>query len=59
MADNKNKTDYRDRSQVSSSEQYELDYWSKKWGITQDELKEAITQSGTNSVEKLEKYLKK
>ena len=59
MSDNKNKTDYRDRTQVNSSEDYELQYWSKKWGITTEELKDAIKKSGSNSVSKLEEYLKK
>lgn len=57
MADNKDKKDYRDRSQVNSNEHYEVEYWSKKWNITPDELKETIKNSGTNSVEKLQKYL--
>lgn len=59
MSDDKNKTDYRDRAQVNGNEAYELEYWSKKWGISIEELKNAIKKSGSNSVSKLEEYLKK
>ena len=59
MSDNKDKTDYKDISQVNANEAYELQYWSKKWGVSSEELKETIKKIGSNSVSKLEEYFKK
>ncbi len=34
MPDNKNKKGYQDRSKISTSESYEVEYWIKKWHIS-------------------------
>ncbi|RFZ82731.1 DUF3606 domain-containing protein [Mucilaginibacter terrenus] len=56
--DNKNNVGSPDRDRINVHEEYELQYWSKKLGITRQELKDAIKAVGT-SAEKVEAYLKK
>lgn len=46
MADDPNKRDYRDRDRVNVNEPYEVEYWSNKWGVTQDRLKQAEKKVG-------------
>lgn len=37
---------------------YEVQYWSRKWGITPLQLEVAVKATGTNLVKELEKYLR-
>ena len=57
MSDDKTKIAPQDSSRVSVNEDYELFYWTKRFGITKDELKEAVKAVGT-SVSALERHLK-
>jgi hypothetical protein len=57
MADDKNMQDGRDRSRVSGSEEYELQYMAEKLNVSTEEVRRAIEQVG-NSREKIEEYLK-
>ena len=57
MADDKNMQDGRDRSRVSGSEEYEMQYLAEKLNVSTEEVRRAIEQVG-NSREKLEEYLK-
>ena len=57
MADDKNIQDGRDRSRVSGSEDYELQFLAEKLNVTTEEIRKAIEKVG-NSREKLEEYLK-
>lgn len=57
MADDKNLRDGRDRSRVSGSEEYELQYLAEKLNVSADEIRNAIEKVG-NSREKIEEYLK-
>ena len=56
--DNKKHTGSPDRDRINVNEDYELQDWSKKFGITPDELKKAVKAVGTSAKE-VEKYLKK
>lgn len=58
MSDNKNKTDGRDRSKVSGSENYEIQYFKQKMGVTSQAVTGAIRATGSNDRKTLEKYLK-
>ena len=58
MSDDKNNRGGQDRSRVSTSEDYELDYWTKKFGVSRDRLREAVKQVG-NSAAAVEEYLNK
>ena len=57
MADDKNRQDGRDRSRVSGSEEYELQYLAEKLNVSTEEIKKAIEQVGNNR-EKVEQYLR-
>ena len=57
MADDKNMQDGRDRSRVSGSEEYELQYMAEKLNVSTEEVRRAIEQVG-NSREKIEEYLR-
>jgi len=47
-----------DRDRINVNEDYELQYWSEKFGVSRDKIKEAVEAVGT-SVEAVQKYLNK
>ena len=57
MTDNKNGRDGRDRTRVSGSEDYELQYLAEKLNVSNEEIRKAIEQVGNNR-EKIEEYLR-
>ena len=58
MADDKTKSGGQDRKLISLSEDYEVRDWAKKFGVTPDELKNAVAAVG-NEAAKVAAYLKK
>jgi len=56
--DNKTKTGSPDSKRINIEEDYEVSYWSDKFGISHDELKKAVNAAGT-SAEAVKKYLNK
>ena len=58
MADNKTKKDGRDRNQVSGSENYEIQHFKQKLGVSSQAVAGAIRATGSNKRDVLEKYLK-
>jgi hypothetical protein len=58
MSDNTSKTGSPDRDRISTSEDYEVRYWSEKFGVTREELIDAVKASGSNKPETVEAYLK-
>lgn len=59
MSDDKSKKDYRDKSRINTSETYEVQYWTKKWDISHQQLVGAVKATESTSVKKVEEYLKK
>ena len=57
MADSKKNVGRPDRDRISLSEEYEVQDWSKKFGVTTEELKKAVKQVGSNAKD-VEAYLK-
>ncbi|ESX06059.1 hypothetical protein X769_04730 [Mesorhizobium sp. LSJC268A00] len=57
MADDKSKRDFRDRDRVSADEDYEVEYFATKTGITTQQVKELIAKHG-NQRETLERVAK-
>ena len=49
MADNKDKTSPQDVARVNVHEDYEVAYWTKKWGVSKAELEAAVKKAGTSS----------
>jgi len=57
MSDDLSRKGMQDRTRINTSEDYELRYWSEKFGVSQDRLKAAVQKVG-NSVSAVEKELK-
>ena len=55
--DNKQHTGSPDRDRINVNEDYEVQYWSKKFGVNADELKKGVKHAGT-SARAVEAYLK-
>ena len=49
MSDDKSKTGGQDRARINVNEDYELRDWSKKFGVTPDELRAAVKVAGTSA----------
>jgi len=58
MADNKSKRGKADRSRVSGSEGYEVNYFATKHGITREQARDLIKKVGNNR-DKLNKAAEK
>ncbi|RYE40863.1 MAG: DUF3606 domain-containing protein [Hyphomicrobiales bacterium] len=57
MSDDKAKAGGADRRRISLSEDYEVRGWSKKFGVTAEELKAAVAEVG-NEADAVEAHLK-
>jgi Protein of unknown function (DUF3606) len=57
MSDDRSKRGPQDRSRISLSEDYEVRYWSEKFGVSKERLAEAVKKVG-NSAAAVEKELK-
>lgn len=49
MSDDKTQSGGQDRTRINVNEDYELRDWSKKLGVTPDELKRAVAAVGTQA----------
>lgn len=49
MSDDKSNRGGQDRTRISLSEDYEVRDWSKKFGVTPDELKAAVAAVGNDA----------
>jgi uncharacterized protein DUF3606 len=49
MPDDKTKTSPQDASRINVHEKYEVEYWSKKFGVTPDQLKSAVAKVGVSA----------
>ena len=57
MSDNLNNRGPQDASKVNVGEEWEVAYWTKKFGVSAEELKQAVKQVGT-SADKLGQHFK-
>jgi len=57
MADDKTLRFPQDASKISLSEDYEVAYWTRKFGVSPDELRDAVKAVG-NGADAVEKHLK-
>lgn len=48
MVDDKSKRDQRDRSRVSGSERYEVEYFAREAGISPEQARELIQKHGND-----------
>ncbi|PHP18962.1 DUF3606 domain-containing protein [Sphingobium sp. IP1] len=58
MADDKNAKGPQDRSRVAMGEDYEVRYWTNRFGVNRDQLQDAIDAVG-NDVDAIAAYLNK
>jgi len=58
MADDKTKTAPQDAGRINVHEDYELQYWTKKFRVTPEKLREAVSKVGT-SAEAVERELQR
>ncbi len=57
MSDDRIKTGGQDRQRINVNENYELHDWAAKFGVTTQQLKDAVAQVGDRAAE-VEQYLK-
>lgn len=48
----------QDASRISMSEDYEVRYWTEKFGVSRDQLERAVNEVG-NSADRVAEYLGK
>lgn len=53
MGDNLKDTGHPDRDLINMNETWEVQYWTKKWGISEEQLKSAGKKAGSSSVRKI------
>ncbi|WP_419487357.1 DUF3606 domain-containing protein [Chryseobacterium bernardetii] len=58
MSDDLSKRRPQDATKVNVNETWELEYWSKKFGVTKEKLKEAVKVVGTSAAA-VQQYLGK
>jgi hypothetical protein len=58
MADDPSNRGEPDRSRISLQQRHEVDYWTKKFGVSKEQLEAAVNAVG-NGVEAVEKHLRK
>ena len=49
MADDTTKTAPQDASRINIHEDYEVRYWTKRFGVTAEQLRAAVTKVGTSA----------
>jgi hypothetical protein len=49
MSDDKSKTGSPDRDRINLTEDYEVQYWTREFGISADELRAAVKAVGSTS----------
>jgi hypothetical protein len=49
MADDLKDRGARDRSRVNVHEEYEVRYWTEKWGVTREQLVAAVQKAGVSA----------
>jgi hypothetical protein len=56
--DNKTKTGTPDRDRINLSEDYEVQYWADKFGVTAEQLTKAVKKVG-DAAKNVEEFLTK
>jgi hypothetical protein len=57
MADDKNLRAPQDSARIAMGEDYEVDYWTGKFGVSKERLQQAVDAVG-NSADAVERHLK-
>ncbi len=51
MVDDRSKKGPQDRNRINLSEDYEVRYWSEKFGVTPERLREAVQKVGSSAAD--------
>lgn len=57
MSDDKNERRPQDSSRIAMGEDYEVRYWTDKFGVSKERLQQAVDQVG-NSAKAVEEHLR-
>ncbi len=49
MSDDLNNRGPQDRSRINVNEEHEVRYWSKEFGVTEQELRDAVSGAGVSA----------
>jgi acyl-CoA thioesterase FadM len=49
MSDDKTKSGPQDASKINLSEDYEVRYWTEKFGVSREQLEQAVKQAGSGA----------
>jgi hypothetical protein len=49
MADDPNNRGPQDRSRINLNQDHELRYWTRKFGVSEDKLKQAVDKVGSSA----------
>ncbi len=58
MTDNKHKRGKPDSTKINFHESYEISYWTTKWKVSEQQLRDAHRITGSVQVKKIEGYLR-
>jgi hypothetical protein len=58
MSDDLNNRGPQDRSRINMTEKWEVQYWTRELGVSEDELRQIIQQTG-NAVTAVRQHLKR
>jgi hypothetical protein len=58
MSDDLNNRGQQDRSRINMNEKWEVQYWTKELGVSEEELRQIIQQAG-NNVTDVRQHLKR
>jgi len=57
MADDKTMRGPQDRSKIALGEDYEVEYWTERFGVSRERLEQAVKAVG-NSADAVERHLR-
>ncbi len=49
MSDDKSQRGPADASRINMGEDYEVQYWTKRFGVSRDELQDAVDRAGVSA----------
>ncbi|APT29607.1 hypothetical protein MCBMB27_00316 [Methylobacterium phyllosphaerae] len=49
MTDNLNRREPEDKFKINVHEDWELDYWARKFGVTKEQIKDAVRRVGVQT----------
>lgn len=49
MADDKSNRGPQDRARINLSEDYEVRYWTERFGVSRDQLEKAVAKAGASA----------